>query len=59
MENLHILLFNVEDLYESGKFNGPEERFFALVEKSAGMLPVSNRTRVIPSGHSLVLYCAS
>lgn len=39
IENLHILLFNVEDLYESGKFNGPEERFFALVEKSAGMLP--------------------
>ncbi|RMX59744.1 hypothetical protein pdam_00021002 [Pocillopora damicornis] len=39
IENLHILLFNVEDLYESGKFNGPEERFFALLEKSAGMLP--------------------
>ncbi|PFX22959.1 tuberin-like [Stylophora pistillata] len=39
IENLHILLFSIEDLYESGKFNGPEERFFGLVEKSPGSLP--------------------
>ena len=43
IENLHILLTSVEDLYETGKFNGPEERFFGLVEKSASMRPVSMR----------------
>jgi len=28
IENLHILLISIEDLYEAGKFNGPEEGFF-------------------------------
>jgi len=32
----------VEDLYESGKFNGSEERFFNMVEKTASMRPVSS-----------------
>ncbi|KAJ7372751.1 Tuberous sclerosis 2-like protein [Desmophyllum pertusum] len=39
IENLHILLTSIEDLYETGKFNGPEERFFGMVEKSASMRP--------------------
>ena len=43
IENLHILLTSIEDLYETGKFNGPEERFFGMVEKSASMRPVSMR----------------
>jgi len=41
IENLHILSTSIEDLYEAGKFNGPEERFFAIVEKSASKRPVS------------------
>lgn len=43
IENFHILLTSIEDLYEAGKFSGPEERFFGLVEKSASMRPVSVR----------------
>lgn len=39
IESLHNLLTSIEELYEAGKFNGPEERFFALVEKSASMRP--------------------
>lgn len=42
IENLHTLLTSIEDLYETGKFNGPEERFFGMVEKTASMRPVSS-----------------
>ena len=41
IENLNILLSSIEELYEVGKFNGPEERFFAIVEKTASVRPVS------------------
>ena len=41
IENLNILLSSIEELYETGKFNGPEERFFAIVEKTASVRPVS------------------
>ena len=42
IENLHTLLTSIEDLYETGRFNGPEERFFGIVEKTASMRPVSS-----------------
>ena len=41
IENLHILFTSIEELFETDKFNGPEERFFALIEKSASKRPVS------------------
>ncbi|XP_067044886.1 tuberin-like isoform X1 [Acropora muricata] len=39
IENLHILFTSIEELFETDKFNGPEERFFALIEKSASKRP--------------------
>ncbi|XP_015768229.1 PREDICTED: tuberin-like [Acropora digitifera] len=39
IENLHILFTSIEELFETNKFNGPEERFFALIEKSASKRP--------------------
>ncbi|XP_032221463.2 tuberin-like isoform X2 [Nematostella vectensis] len=39
IENHHILLNAVEELMETSKFNGSEERFFTIVERCASKRP--------------------
>ena len=41
MENYHLLLSYIEELYEKGVFSGTAERFFDIVERCAGKRPVS------------------
>ena len=55
VENLHILLTYIEDLYESGRFNGPEERFFSIVERCASKRPVRMTSKHSIWGHSRLL----
>ena len=41
VENFHTLLNYIEELVESGKYRGSEERFYDIVEKSSSKRPVS------------------
>lgn len=47
IENFHSLLTSIEELYETEKFNGPEERFFNIVEKVSSNRPVSKTALVV------------